>query len=81
MALEEYKARIALLLDEMSERPEDRHELQERVREQLEGLKGMGMPLPQDLVDLERSLEEELELPRRARRSRPVPEGETPPKS
>ncbi len=79
MALEEFKARIALLLDEMYERPEDRHELQERVREQIEGLKGMGMPLPQDLVDLERALEEDLELPRGARRNQPTSDEETPP--
>jgi hypothetical protein len=80
MALEEFKARIALLLDEMYERPEDRHELQERVREQLEGLKGMGMPLPADLVELERALEEDLELPRRARRTHAAPDDGTPPR-
>jgi F0F1-type ATP synthase membrane subunit b/b' len=60
MALEEFKARIALLLDEMTRRPEDAHELQEHVREQLEELKGMGMPLPADLVELERALGAEL---------------------
>jgi hypothetical protein len=60
MALEEFKARIALLLDEIARRPEDAHELQERVREQLEELKGMGMPLPADLVELERALEADL---------------------
>jgi hypothetical protein len=61
MALEEFKARISLLLNEMAQRPEDEHELQERVREQLEELKGLGMPLPQDLVELERALEAGLE--------------------
>jgi hypothetical protein len=61
MALEEFKARISLLMEELAERPEDAHALQERIREQLEGLKAMGMPLPQDLVDLERYLEDDLE--------------------
>lgn len=59
--LEEFKARIALLLDEMAERPEDAHEVQERLREQLAELKALGMPLPEDLVALERSLSEDFE--------------------
>ncbi len=69
MALEEFKARIALLLDVAADRPEDAHALQEQVREQLEGLKGMGMPLPQDLVELERALEEDFEDAVRRQRS------------
>lgn len=75
MALEELKARLALLLDEAAERPEDAHALQEQVREQLEGLKALGMPLPQDLVELEHALEEDFEDAVRRRRSlRPPPE-------
>lgn len=68
MALEDFKAQIALLLDEAAERPEDTHALQEQIREQLAVLKAMGMPLPQDLVDLEQALEEDFEEAVRRRR-------------
>jgi capsid protein len=74
MALEGFKARIAMLLDEMSARPEDAHEVQERIREQLAEMRGLGLPLPADLVALERSLEAELE-----RDSHPRPRGRTDP--
>jgi len=58
MALEDIKAQIALLLEEMVNQPEDEHELLEQVREKLAELRAMGMPLPADLVALERQLEE-----------------------
>ena len=77
MALEDFKARIALLLDEMVARPDDAHVLQERVREHLQDLKAMGMPLPEDLVELERALEEDFEaaaLPRPRGYGRRAPE-------
>ena len=61
MALEGFKARIAMLLEEIAQRPENEHELQERVREQLAEMRAMGMPLPDDLVELERSLNQEFE--------------------
>lgn len=60
---EDIKARIALLLEQMVEQPHDAHELQEQLREELAEMKAMGMPLPQDLVDLEKRLEEALNLP------------------
>ena len=74
MALEGFKARIAMLLDEISERPEDAHEVQERIREQLAEMRAMGMPLPDDLVALERSLEEEVEERARPHPHRPPPQ-------
>ena len=58
MALEEIKARISLLLEEMVNQPEDEHEVLERLREKLNELRAMGMPLPDDLVALEKRLEE-----------------------
>jgi hypothetical protein len=58
MALEEIKAQIALLFEEMVNQPEDEHEVLERLREKLNELRAMGMPLPDDLVALERRLEE-----------------------
>ena len=58
MALEELKARIALLLEEMVNQPEDEHEVLEQLRERLNELRAMGMPLPDDLVALEKQLDE-----------------------
>lgn len=60
MAFEEIKASIYLLLAEMENQPEDKHEVLELVREKLEELKAMGMPLPDDLVALEKGLEDEM---------------------
>jgi len=60
MPLESLKARIVMFLDEATDAPEDGHELQERLREQLMGLRALGLPVPQDLVDLEAALASEL---------------------
>lgn len=57
MALEEIKAQISLLLEQMVNQPEDTHEVQEALRERLNEMRAMGMPLPADLVELERRLE------------------------
>lgn len=57
MALEEIKARIGLLLQEMVNQPEDEHEIQEQLREKFSELRALGLPLPADLVELERQLE------------------------
>jgi hypothetical protein len=59
MALEEIKARISLLLEQMVNQPEDNHETQEQLREKLRELRAMGLPLPDDLVELEKRLDEE----------------------
>jgi hypothetical protein len=56
MALEEIKAQISLLLEEMVNQPEDEHEVLEQLREKLNELRAMGMPLPDDLVALEKQL-------------------------
>ncbi|HMM63335.1 MAG: hypothetical protein WA975_02975 [Mesorhizobium sp.] len=63
MALEAIKAEISLLLQEMVNQPEDAHELQEQLREKLQEMRAMGMPLPADLVELERRLGEDAEAP------------------
>ncbi|RWF35921.1 MAG: hypothetical protein EOS65_29300, partial [Mesorhizobium sp.] len=52
MALESLKAQISLLLEEMVNQPEDQHEIQEQLREKLQELRAMGLPLPADLVEL-----------------------------
>ena len=58
MALEELKARISLLFEEMVNQPEDEHEVLEQLREKFNELRAMGMPLPDDLVALEAQLAE-----------------------
>ncbi len=63
MALEAIKAEISLLLQEMVNQPEDAHELQEQLREKLQEMRAMGMPLPADLVELERRLGEDAGAP------------------
>lgn len=61
MAFDQLKSEIMMLLSEMENQPEDKWELHEAIREKLYELKSFGMPLPQDLVDLERKLNQELE--------------------
>lgn len=60
MAFEQLKTEIAMLFAEMENQPENKWELHETLREKLEELRSFGMPLPQDLVDLEKMLDEEL---------------------
>ncbi len=57
MAFEDIKARIYLLLDQMIEQPEDEHELARNVHEQIAELRATGMPVPDDLTELEQRLE------------------------
>ena len=57
MALEEIKAQIALLLEQMVNQPEDQHEVQESLREKLSELRALGLPVPDDLAELERRLD------------------------
>jgi hypothetical protein len=59
MAFEQLKMEISSLLTEMQNQPEDRHEIYLALREKLSQMKATGMPLPDDLVRLERELEEE----------------------
>jgi hypothetical protein len=56
MAFEDVKAEIGLLLTKMQNEPEDRHELYLQLMERLNELKAYGMPVPQDLQDLEAAL-------------------------
>jgi predicted nuclease with TOPRIM domain len=58
MAFDELIARIKLLLTEMQNQPGDEHELLEQVHAELAELKATGQPLPEDLVQLEKRLQE-----------------------
>jgi hypothetical protein len=59
MAFENLEAEIGILMTRMQNEPEDRHELYLQLMEKLNEMKAYGMPLPQDLVDLEKALESE----------------------
>jgi hypothetical protein len=57
MSFEDLKVRIAMMLDAMVHQPQDLHEAQEQLREELAEMQAMGLPLPDDLVKLESDLE------------------------
>ena len=58
MAFEDIKAQIAMLLADTQERPENLHAVYQKVMQEINEMKAFGMPLPEDLVELERALEE-----------------------
>ena len=59
MDVQDLKAELSILLDEMEGEQGDRHEIYLRVRQLISNLEAMGMPAPEDLVRLERALEAE----------------------
>jgi len=61
MAFEDLKRAIMMMAEELETKPEDDHELHMQLREMLEQIKATGMPLPEDLVELERKLERDVE--------------------
>ena len=66
MAFEDVKSELGILMTQMQNEPEDRHELYLQLMEKLNELKAFGMPLPADLVELEKALEAEFasEMPK-----------------
>jgi hypothetical protein len=65
MAFEDVKAELGLLFTRMQNEPQDRHELYLQLVEKLNELKAFGMPLPQDLVAMEKALEAEFAAEKR----------------
>ena len=65
MAFDQLKMQISLLLTEMQNEPEDRHELYFQLLEKLNELGATGMPLPDDLAHMLKELDAEFksELP------------------
>lgn len=59
MTFDDITAEIGLLLSRMQNEPEDRHEIHQALKERLNEMRAYGMPLPQDLLDLEKSLDDE----------------------
>jgi len=60
MSFEELQAEISLLLTQMENQPQDAHELQELLREKINEMKAFGLPIPEDFVKFEKSLEDSL---------------------
>ncbi|MFA5902130.1 MAG: hypothetical protein WC829_23810, partial [Hyphomicrobium sp.] len=60
------KAELGILLTQMQNEPQDRHELYLQLMEKLNELRAFGMPLPQDLVEMEKALEAEFTAEKRA---------------
>ena len=59
MAFENIIAEINILFDQMEKKQEDAHELLDRIHLELNQMKASGMPLPEDLVELEKKLDAE----------------------
>lgn len=57
MAFEDIQAEIASLLIRMNEQPEDVREVEVMLREKLNEYRAFGLPLPQDLAELEALLD------------------------
>lgn len=56
MAFEAIKAEISMLLEKMTNQPEDVHQLAEQIHEKIAFLRAEGLPVPDDLVALEKRL-------------------------
>jgi hypothetical protein len=56
MAFEDIKAQISLLLGQVNNEPEDLHELQETFHQKLSEMRNQGLPIPADLLELEKNL-------------------------
>ena len=56
--LEDLKAAIAAILDEIAERPADRHVLQEALRAKIAEMRALGLPVPDDILRLEQALDD-----------------------
>lgn len=65
MPFEDIKVRIKLFLETATHQPEDLHELQETLREDIATLKAQGLTPPDDLLELEKQLEKDLNIPGR----------------
>ena len=64
MAFDRLKTEIAMLLAQMENQPQDLWELHEQILEKLNELRVLNLPLPDDLVELEKKLTRDLEVGR-----------------
>jgi len=59
MDTKDLQAEMSILLDEMEGDQGDSHEIYLRVRQLIKNMEAVGMPAPEDLLRLERELEEQ----------------------
>jgi len=65
MSFENLKASIYLLLEDMTEQPEDIHQLQEQLREKIAEFRALGLPVPEDFLQAERDMRDDLSPPKK----------------
>ena len=63
MAFETLKAEILMLWNDMESQTKDRREVAFQIQEKIGELRAMGMPVPQDLLEVEQAIEQEYGLP------------------
>ena len=59
MDIDAIEAEISLLLKQMENQPEDAFELYEQIREKIGEMRAFGLPVPADLLELEKKLEKD----------------------
>ncbi|MFT5439037.1 MAG: hypothetical protein ACI9MJ_000898 [Alphaproteobacteria bacterium] len=59
--VQEIEAALLELLEEMNGEPGDAHEIYQKLRQTLDSMRATGMPLPDDLVQMEKELSAEFE--------------------
>jgi hypothetical protein len=59
MDAEEFEAAVNELVEELEGEPGDRHEIFLRFKQMLDQMRAMGMPIPDDLAELESGLDAE----------------------
>jgi hypothetical protein len=57
MAFDDLDAELALLINQIDTPPDNPHDLYLRIMEKLNEFKALGLPLPDDLVRVEKELE------------------------
>jgi hypothetical protein len=70
MAFDDLEAELSLLINQMDTPPGDPHELYLRIFEKLNEYKALGLPLPDDLVRVEKELEKYFAAAERAAKKR-----------
>lgn len=66
MKEQELEAALSLLIEEMEGEQGGGHEIHLRLRQTLAAMRAMGMPLPDDLVRMEREMSAEFEAEAKA---------------
>ena len=70
MAFDDLEAELSLLINQMGNPPGDPHEFYLRIMEKLNEYKALGLPLPDDLVRVEKELEKYFAATKRAAKKR-----------